>query len=153
MRVLVKQPNAISDKTLAGTLRSLPMAADQKLALRQARTAWWLKTVRETDPRGTTLSQAAVAAGLSPKSGSVVSHWENNDAVTGPKLRQLERLAEFYRVPLTLFTEPPETDQERAARYRQLALEALDEEREDWEAGSDPAPGDEPGDAPLRRLA
>lgn len=140
-------------KTLGAGLRSLPMPDDVAIARRAARTAWWLRVIRETDPRKTTLAQAAKAAGLSQNSGSVVSHWERNDAVTGPKLSQLERLAAYYGVPLTLFTQPPETDEERAARYRRLALEALDEEEQDWEGGSDPAPGDAPGDAPQRRLA
>jgi transcriptional regulator with XRE-family HTH domain len=129
------------------------MPTDAKLQQRRARTAHWLKLCRLTDQRDLTLAQVAVAAGLSEGSGSVVSLWERN--VAAPKLDRLERLAPFYGVPLTLFTEPPETDRERLSRYRQLALGAVDAEQQDWdsEEGSDPSPGDEPGAAPQRQLA
>lgn len=131
------------------------MGTDRDLAQSQARTAWWLRVCRMTDPRIPTLAQVAVAAGLSEGSGSTVSRWETNTAINPPKLPQLRLLARFYGVPVRLFTEPPETDEERAARYRRLALGAVDEEQQDWDEapGDDPSPEDEPGDAPHRQLA
>jgi transcriptional regulator with XRE-family HTH domain len=129
------------------------MPDDFELARNRTRLAWWLRACRLADPRDPTLAQVAIAAGLSKGSGSVVSLWETNRSVNPPKLEQLQRLARFYGVPLTLFTEPPETDAERLARYRRLALEALAEEQSDWEAGSGPSPEAGPGGGPLRRLA
>lgn len=113
-------------------LRLVQMPTEPDIALAKARTAWWLRVCRMLDPREPTLAQVAKAAGLSEGSGSVVSLWENNQTATGPKLSQLRRLSAFYSVPLTLFTEPPETDEERLAGLRRLALGAIEIERQDW---------------------
>jgi transcriptional regulator with XRE-family HTH domain len=131
------------------------MPTEPDLALVQARTAWWLLVCRLTDPRKPTLADVATAAGLSEGSGSTISRWENNQAVNPPKLPQLRRLAAFYGVPLSLFTEPPETDEERAARYRQLALGAVELAQQDLavELGVGRVPGESLGDAPRRRSA
>lgn len=122
----------------------------------RARQAWWLKMCRETDPRKPTLGQVAVAAGISDGSGSVVSLWENNKGVNLPKYEQLVRLAAFYGVPLTVFTEPDETDQERLAHFRRLALGAIAAALED-SAGEalDQSPGADgpPGSSRRRRSA
>lgn len=126
------------------------MPTEHELARRRARTAWWLRTCRLTDPREPPLAAVATAAGLGAGSGSVVSLWERNRAPNGPKLDQLHRLAAYYGVPVTLFTNPPATDEERLARYRQLALGALEAEREDWaQEAEEGGPDDEDGhDAP-----
>lgn len=109
------------------------MPTEPDLALAKARTAWWLRVCRMLDSREPTLAEIAKAAGLKEGSGSVVSLWENNRTATGPKLAQLRRLAAFYNVPLTLFTEPPETDEERLAQMRRLALGAVDLEQQHWD--------------------
>lgn len=132
------------------------MPTDRDLALLRARQAWWLKVLRETDSRKLTLSQVAVAAGLDGGSGSVVSLWENNRAKNPPKYEQLVRLAAFYGVPLGLLTEPPETDEERLAHFRQLALGAVAVALQDVAAeavAGDRAAGDQPGRSPRRRSA
>jgi transcriptional regulator with XRE-family HTH domain len=131
------------------------MPTEPDLARARARTAYWLRTCRELDERKPTLAQVAEAAGLKATSGSVVSQWENNRSVNPPKLQQLRLLAAFYGVPLTLFTEPPETDEERMARYRQLALGAVDLERRDWEQAREQGPsgGDALGEQRGRRSA
>lgn len=131
------------------------MPTDQEIALIRARQAWWLKMCRETDPRKPTLGAVAKAAGLDEGSGSVVSLWENNRTKSGPKYEQLVRLAAYYAVPLSVFTEPPETDQERLAHFRQLALGAIAVGQQD--AAAEPASGrgadDPPGDMRRRRSA
>lgn len=131
------------------------MPTDIELARKRARLAWWLRVCFETDGRDLVLADIAEAAGLSRGSGSVVSLWHRNESVNPPKLEQLTRLAAFYGVPLTLFTEPPETDEERVARYRRLALGAIDAEQQDWDEGpaAGPSPGGEPSDGPHRLLA
>lgn len=116
--------------------------------LRQRRRAWWLYVAR----RVTGLSQAGVAqaVGLSPKSASTVGDWERGASV--PSLKQLGQLAALYNAPLTLFVEPPATDEET---FADLANVAIDLEREDWESeqAQGPDTGDERGDARRRRPA
>lgn len=154
----VKQANGVSDKPLAGNLRLVPMPTDQELAQVRARRAWYLKIARLTDPREPTLSEVAQAAGLASGSGSVISLWENNKAGEGsPKDSQLRRLASYYGLPFSLFSDPPnvETDQERLAGMRRLAIGAVDLEQQDWESGQGPTPdaGDEQDERPGRRSA
>ena len=129
------------------------MPTKQELAVRRARQAWWLRVCRETDPRKPKLDEIAEAAGLKPGSGSVVSLWERNRTISGPKLEQLVRLAAYYGVPLSLFTEPPETDEERVATYRQLALGAIAiaEQDSEAEAGEPDRDGDDQPDGKRRR--
>jgi transcriptional regulator with XRE-family HTH domain len=118
------------------------MPTPEEMAERRARQAWWLRVVRMTDPRKPTLSQVAVAAGLKPGSGSVVSLWERDDSKEGPKQSQLVRLAAYYEVPLALFTEPRETDEEYVSRLRRLAVAAIDLAHEDRAAERGGAPVD-----------
>lgn len=132
------------------------MPSDHDIAVMRARQAWWLKILRETDPRKPTLPEVAKASGLKIGSASVVSLWENNKAVTGPKYEQLVRLARFYGVPLTVLTEPKETDEERAASLRQLALGAVavgDQDLEEEGAAPRPQAGAGPAGKPRRRSA
>lgn len=145
----------MSDKTLQPNLRLVAMPSEPDLALAKARTAWWLRVCRMLDPRKPTLAQVAKAADLQEGSGSVVSLWENNRTANGPTLPQLRRLAAFYGVPLTLFTESPETDEERLATIRRLALGAVDLEQQDWEseAAGHLAAAAEPAAKPGRRTA
>lgn len=134
-------------------LRLVPMPTDAAVQKRQTRTAWWLRVCHLVDSRKPTGAQVAVAAGLSAGSASVVSLWEQNKAQ--PKLEQLERLAAFYGVPVSLFTEPPETDEERLGRYRQRALAAVDAEQRDWDeaVAGGRTPGVERASSPRRRSA
>ena len=120
---------------MAGYLRLVTMPTEEELKVIRARRAWWLRVARLADPRHPTLGDAAVAAGLDAGSGSVVSLWEaNKQKGEGPKESQLRRLASFYGLPFTLFVDPPETDEERLARLRELALSALEQEQADWDA-------------------
>lgn len=102
-----------------------------------------LRVARMTDPREPTLADVAIAAGLGAGSGSVVSLWERNRTPEGPKQSQLRRLAAFYGLPLGVFTEPPETDEERLARLRRLAIAAVELEQDDWDQGGRAVPPDE----------
>lgn len=81
-----------------------------------------------------TLSDAAITAGLKPTSGSTVSLWESGQRPI--KVIQLTRLAKRYGVPVSMFTDPPITDDERldAAIADAAALE-----REDWEREQEPS--------------
>jgi transcriptional regulator with XRE-family HTH domain len=97
------------------------------------RLGYWLRSVREA--RQIALKDAAVAAGLSAKSGSTVSFWEHGKRPI--KVQHLRRLALYYRVPESLFTDPPMTDEERLAAVLSDA-EAL--ERGDWDAGTEGGP-------------
>jgi transcriptional regulator with XRE-family HTH domain len=148
---VVKQANGLSGKALAPNLRLVAMPTDADLAQIRARRAYWLRAARANDPRRPTLAAAAKVAGLKEGSGSVVSLWERNATPEGPKDSQLRRLAAFYGLPFSLFSEPPETDEERLARMRQLALAAVELEQQDWDSGeaghrdAEDGPGDSPG--------
>lgn len=107
-------------------LRSVPVPSETDIQQRRRRRAHWLRLARN----GMSQAGAAEMVGLSPKSASTISDWEN--AVADPSLLQLERLAGIYGVPLSLFTDPPETDEERLARIRRLAGE---QEQRDSEEG------------------
>lgn len=118
-------------------LRSLAMPSDYDLALGRHRQAYWLRLARQYDPRKPTLQEVAKAAGLSANSGSVVSLWENDRTPEGPKPSRLRRVAAFYGLPVALFSDPPETDEERLATLRRLAIGAVDLEQQDWDAGQE----------------
>jgi transcriptional regulator with XRE-family HTH domain len=91
----------------------------------ERRVGFWLRMARE---RANLKQEAvAVALGLSAKSKSTVSAWENGRV---PSLRMLRRLAELYGVPLGVFTDPEPTPEER---LEQLALGAIAVERADWD--------------------
>lgn len=130
-------------------LRLVAMPTHEELELRRRRRAWWLRVARES--RGLSQGGVAESLGLSRKSASTVGDWERY--VSDPSLRQLEMLAVLYGVPLAMFTDPPETDEERLDR---IVSGASALEREDWEAGergSTPGADDEPDGAPRRRSA
>lgn len=122
------------------------MPDDHELAAIRARQAWMLRMARLTDPRRPTQADVAKAAGLGIGSGSVVSLWESNKSKGGPSLDQLRRVARFFGLPLTVFTEPPETDEERLANLRRLAIAAVGLEQADWDQAEEEPPADE--DAP-----
>lgn len=122
------------------------MTADDLLYAK--RLGFWLKAARERS--GKSQQGAAEYLGFSPNSKSTISDYEN--AVTPVPLRHLRKLAAWYGVPLTAFTEPDPTPEERLDEIARLA--GLREQR-GWEAeeGRDQAGDDEPGDAPHRRSA
>lgn len=74
---------------------------------RQRRQSWWLLAARLS--AGRTQADAAAAVGFSAST----SYGDFERGVTAPSLRQLAILATLYEVPLSLFTEPPQTDEER----------------------------------------
>lgn len=111
---------------MALNLRLVAMPTDEQIEARRRRRAWWLRVARA----GMNQTGVAKALGLSENSGSTIGDWER--LVSDPSLRQLEQLAALYGVPVSLFVNPPKTDEERLAEIVQLAE---GEEREDWEAG------------------
>jgi transcriptional regulator with XRE-family HTH domain len=112
------------------------------------RRGYWLRRAR--DKAGVTLSDAAVTAGLQATSGSTVSLWERGQR--GIKVHQMKRLAVRYGVPVSLFTDPPMTDDERLA---EAIADATRLEREDSASAGEQYPrgDDEPGGSRHRRLA
>lgn len=109
----------------------LPSAAMTQEEDREAvRRGYWLRRARQK--AGVTLSDAAITAGLSATSGSTVSLWESGQRAI--KVVQLTRLARRYGVPVSLFTDPAMTDDERL----ELAIaDAARLEREDWEQAAE----------------
>lgn len=124
---------------MSGYLRLVQMPTEQDLEQRRRRRAWWLRVARES--RGLSQSGVAEALGLSRKSASTVGDWERQ--VSDPSLRQLEQLAALYGVPVSLFMDPPMTDEERLA---ELAAAAIAAEQLDW--ASRPEPGRDAGGGP-----
>lgn len=127
-------------------LRLVQMPTEEELELRRRRRAWWLRVARA----GMNQTGVATSIGLSEKSGSTIGDWERG--VSEPSLRQLEQLAALYGVPVTLFVNPPRTDEERLDEIVQLAAA---EERSDYvtegERGRPAA--DAPAAEPRRRSA
>lgn len=115
---------------------------------RRRRRAWWLYVARRVS--GLSQSGVAQSVGLSSKSASTVGDWERG--TTEPSLKQIGQLAVLYNAPLSLFMEPPPTDEER---FADLAHVAIDLEREDWaaEEAARRDAGDEPPGALRRRPA
>jgi len=74
---------------------------------RQRAQSWWLLVARLSS--GRTQADAASALGFSASS----SYGDFERGVTAPSLRQLATLAVLFEVPLSLLTDPPETDEER----------------------------------------
>lgn len=95
------------DQFLLWRLPSAAMTDAEDVEAR--RRGYWLRRARTN--KGITLSDAAVTAGLAASSGSTVSLWERGER--GIKVHQMKRLALRYGVPVSLFTNPPETDDER----------------------------------------
>lgn len=112
-------------------------------AIYNRRLGFWLRMARER--AGKSQAGAAQHLNLSASSKSTVSDWENG--VRPPKLNQLRRLAEYYGVPLLVFTDPDPTPEERIDEIVQLAGAA---ERRGAEVGREPVPED--GDEPAAEL-
>lgn len=89
------------------------LPTDEELATRARRRSWWLLVARLSS--GRTQGDAAAALGLTAAS----SYGDFERGETEPSMKQLALLSVFFDVPLSLLTEPPETDEER--------LEALTE--------------------------
>lgn len=126
-------------------LVSADMADD---ALDRRRRGFWLWMARER--KRATLADAARAAGMELGSASTISLYEAGQREV--PLPRLKRLASFYGLPLSVFTDPQPTAMER---LEQLERAAADLEREDWEAGErgpQPIEGDTGGE-PRRRSA
>jgi len=81
--------------------------SEEEHAQRQRRQSWWLLVARLAS--GRTQADAASALGLSAAS----SYGDFERGITAPSLRQLAILATLYGAPLSQFTEPPQTDEER----------------------------------------
>jgi transcriptional regulator with XRE-family HTH domain len=100
-------------------------------SLKSRRRGFWLRMARE----GANLTQSAAAAqlGLSGKSKSTLSAWEAG--TRDPSLRQLDRAAELYGVPVQLFLSPEPTAFERLDELiaDAAALESEDSEAEEGE--------------------
>lgn len=94
------------------------------------RLGFWLRMARERS--GKSQAGAAKYLGLSEKSKSTVSDWENGRV---PALAYLRRLARWYGVPLEVFTHPELTPDER---LDEIARFASDEERQGWESAQEP---------------
>lgn len=89
------------------TLRLVPVLPTEADHLRrQRRQSWWLLVARLAS--GRTQADAAAALNL-----TAPSYGDYERGITAPSLRQLAILATLYEVPLSLFTEPPLTDEER----------------------------------------
>ena len=133
-------------------LVSVPMAEDELATLRRRR-GYWLRLAREQ----ANMDQNSVAQqlGMSAKSGTSVLAWEKGGR--SPSADQLHQLARIYGVPVSLFTEPEATDEERLARMTALATGALEAEAADWESAPEGERGqgadDEPGGQPGRQSA
>ncbi len=112
------------------------------------RLGFWLRMARER--AGKSQAGAAQHLNLSASSKSTVSDWENG--ARPPKLNQLRRLAEYYGVPLVVFTDPEPTPEERIDEIVRLAGVA---ERRGAELEPEPVreDDDEPGGELGRRSA
>lgn len=95
------------------------------------RRGYWMRRARQN--AGVNLDDAAVEAGLKATSGSSVTLWEQGKRPI--KVVTMKRLARRYGVPVSLFTNPPMTDDERLA---QAIADARELEREDWDEASGP---------------
>jgi transcriptional regulator with XRE-family HTH domain len=128
----------------APALWSGRMSETDLVQLRKRR-GYWLRLARRR--ANITLATAAELMGYSRNSPSSVKDWE--DGIRPPDADQLHQLADLYGVPVSLLTEPSETDEERLDA---IVRDASDEERRDWDAGPDggPSDGGGPGGAPGR---
>jgi len=104
------------------------MLTEEDWQRRKQRRAWWMMVARRV--RGLNLVGVASALGLAKSSASQVSLWERN--LAEPSLKQLAQMAVLYDCPLSLFTDPPETDEERflAVAGGERSLPADDDEEE-----------------------
>jgi transcriptional regulator with XRE-family HTH domain len=116
--------------------------------LEAVRRGYWLRRARIA--AGITQGDAAITAGLGPNSSSTVSLWEQGKRDI--RMQPMMRLAKRYGVPVSLFTDPPMTDDERlAAAVADAARLALEDSAE----GSDQGPPDDdaPGSSHRRQPA
>lgn len=148
VRRVVNTTKRGSDTNLSARLRLVRMPTDEDLELRRRRRAWWLRVAREQ--RGLSQAGVADAVGLSKKSASTLGDWERN--VSEPSLRQLEILGAIYDVPMNLFIDPPETDEERFQQLAARAVRAAAGEASSELVPDQPADGQR-GGGPRRRSA
>lgn len=85
------------------------LPTDEELSRRQRRQSWWLLVARLSS--GRTQQDAATALGVVSS-----SYGDFERGVTAPSLRQLAILAALFDVPVSLFADPPFTDEERLER-------------------------------------
>lgn len=89
--------------------------ADETVDAYRRRRGHWLRVARQRS--GLTLKEVAQELGYSLRSSTTIKLWE--DGERDPSDVRLRRLAEVYRVPVEVFTDPDETDVERLdARVR-----------------------------------
>jgi len=99
----------------------------------QRRQGFWLRMARER--AGKSQAGAAEVAGLSKSSKSSISDYENG--ITPIPQRILRRLANWYGVPPSVFTEPGRTAEE-LLDSRVRAASSL--EQLDWDAAEEDNP-------------
>lgn len=89
------------------------VATEAEERLRAQRRGYWLRLarIRAGNP---TLQEVAKALGYSLRSQGTISQWESGRRE--PAIRQLERLAALYDVPVEIFVDPDETDMDRLER-------------------------------------
>lgn len=83
------------------------LPTEEELARRARRRSWWLLAARLSS--GRTQGDVATALGLAAAS----SYGDLERGITEPSMKQLALLAVILDVPLSLLTDPPETDEER----------------------------------------
>lgn len=105
--------------------RLLHVVASIDVSQENRRRGFWLRMARER----ANLSQEAVAAlvGLSKRSKSTMSAWENGDRE--PKPTKLSTMARLYGVPVRVFTEPEPTAYERLDDLAHAAIALAREDR------------------------
>lgn len=141
-----QHPNSVSGNELSLRLLSPGMPDDDELY--RKRLGFWLRAARERS--GKSQQGAAEKIGLSPKSKSTISDYEAG--ATPIPLKALRILAAWYEVPLSVFTEPDATPEERIDEIVRLAGQR--EQRQWDEAGAQaPAGGDAPAASPERLTA
>jgi transcriptional regulator with XRE-family HTH domain len=110
---------ALSAENLQLTLALVGVATDD-VALYRKRRGHWLRIARQQ--RGLTLKEVAHDLGYSQRSATTIKLWE--DGLRDLSDVRLRRLAEVYAVPVEVFTEPDETDDERLSnRVRAILAE------------------------------
>ena len=129
------------------SLVSVPVTEDEIGALRLRR-GYWLRRARER--ANMDQNSVAKAIGLSERSGTVILAWEKGRR--SPDVDQLHQLARLYNVPMSLFTEPRETDAEWLAELAGAAIAAAVED-DDEEGEQNPGAGERPAESPHRRSA
>jgi transcriptional regulator with XRE-family HTH domain len=97
------------------------MAGDDDLDRYRYRRGYWLRMARRRAGR-LTLETVAKLMEYSERSSSTIKLWE--DGKRDPSDVQLRRIAALYNVPVEVFTDPDETDEERLdEKVRRLVAE------------------------------